>query len=243
MVSGAARSWADFVEGCRRVSEKDRRRAPSECCRAGPIEGSACCGWKASWLKPLPVRSRGRAAAASAIPDRRRLHAASTPAVATSGAHDRLSRASVQPCTRSSGRHGSAGGASALPVGPARLLARQHAAGDRRVRRGSGHRWVCSGFTSIAEVGEQCPARELRCGCGRSRVKAPSAARESAPGERLCGSRSDARAGAFALIAGGRRSLLVSPSPTGHAVSRGSGVGSSGRPTPQGRPTSEPGSA
>lgn len=43
-----------------------------------------------------------------------------------------------------------------------------------RARRKTDHRWVCSGFTSIAEVGEQCPAQELHCGRGRSEAAAPS---------------------------------------------------------------------
>lgn len=33
---------------------------------------------------------------------------------------------------------------------------------------------MCSGFTSIAEVGEQCPVEELRCGRGRSGATPPS---------------------------------------------------------------------
>jgi hypothetical protein len=105
--------------------------------------------------------------------------------------------ASVQPCTCSDGRLGFSGEGFGSSREPARLSRASFARATARARRVTIHRWVCSGFTSIAEVGEQCPARELRCGCGRSGSKAPQPGEDhSAPGERHCGLRSDARVGA-----------------------------------------------
>lgn len=105
---------------------------------------------------------------------RQRLHASAHRGFATRGVRDRLFRASVQPCTRSGGRLGSAG--RDFGLGP-RSAASSEAPLVRvttRTRREAHHRWVCSGFVSIAEVGEQCPAQEHRCGRGRSEATAPS---------------------------------------------------------------------
>jgi hypothetical protein len=103
--------------------------------------------------------------------------------------------ASVQPCTCSDGRLGFSGDGFGRAREPARLSRASFARATERTRRATLHRWVCSGFTSIAEVGEQCPAHELRCGCGRCGSKAPQpGADHFAPGERHCGLHSDVRA-------------------------------------------------
>lgn len=188
-------------------------------------ERSASCNWKAPWPTPSFVRSRGRTKAASATPARgERLHASSNREFATSGVRDRLFRASVQPCTCSGGRLGSVG--RDFGLGP-RSAASSEAPFVRvtaRTSRETLHRRVCSGFTSIAEVGEQCLVQEPRCGRGRSDATAPS----PGPGDpRLAANGTVAetpkrlRRRPRTLVTGGRCSFVVLLAFTGHAVCSG----------------------
>jgi len=126
---GAVRARSGFVEGGSRAREKNVVTGPSDLQPVG--EEPASCDWKAPWPTPSFVRSRGCTTAASATLDRgERLHALTGPKLATTGARDRLFRASVQPCTRSDGRLGSADPGFGLGPHVCSLMVRQRPYGQ-----------------------------------------------------------------------------------------------------------------
>jgi hypothetical protein len=151
----------------------------------------------------------------------------------------------VQPCTCSGGRLGSVG--RDFGLGP-RSAASSEAPFVRvtaQTSRETLHRWVCSGFTSIAEVGEQCLVQEPRCGRGRSDATAPSHG-PGDPGLAANGTVAETpkRLRGRPLDARRRRKVFLRRVARAH---RSRGVlgqpawGSRGRPSPQGRSLRDPG--
>jgi hypothetical protein len=153
----------------------------------------------------------------------------------------------VQPCTRSGSRLGSADRTSVSIGRFAGLLPEASVVrATARASKETDHRWVCSGFTSIAEVGVQCPAQDFHCGRGRSEMKAPSRGQgdPGLPAKGTVAVRKRVRRRPRTLVADGRCSFArIARAHRSRGVLEGSALGSRGQPSPQGGSTSKPGSA